>query len=297
MIIYHIYRGFSFMGYPNITQEINTIKSTYLPLSGGVMTGNITLSKTSTKMWNFSTDKYKGFEIAVGGQHESTGASLNLYHKDSPTSPGCFFLCAADGTNKSILWASASGTLTWNGIEVATRDIPTYVAAETLTAPAVTGKLCVVKASKDNAPNNGIVLSTYTNASWWGQLFIGDNSTQGIYFRGMSDGVVGNWYRLVDENRCKAFVTATYVSGTTGYRKYSDGYIEQWGFVYPKTSASVTVTYPTAFTTTNYNIQISEHWSGNHAENIKQGSRTTSSFILNSGSGSNFGVFWRACGY
>lgn len=110
------------MGLPNIIQnhinDIQTIKSTYLPLNGGTINGNITLSTTSTKMWNFSNDKYKGFEIAVGGQHESTGASLNLYHKDSPTSPGCFFLCAADGTNKSILWASASGLLTWNGNNV-----------------------------------------------------------------------------------------------------------------------------------------------------------------------------------
>ena len=288
------------MGYPNITQEINTIKSTYLPLSGGVMTGNITLSKTSTKMWNFSTDKYKGFEIAVGGQHESTGASLNLYHKDSPTSPGCFFLYAADGTNKSILWASASGTLTWNGIEVATRDIPTYVAAETLTAPAVTGKLCVVKASKDNAPNNGIVLSTYTNASWWGQLFIGDNSTQGIYFRGMSDGVVGNWYRLVDENRCKAFVTATYVSGTTGYRKYSDGYIEQWGRV-TSLAGTITITLPISFATTNYNVNICylncSEGSNMPYNRFSANNLTTTSFQFVNSTSTKFNRMWYACGY
>ena len=297
MINYHIYRGFSFMGYPNITQEINTIKSTYLPKSGGVMTGTI-YTPGYGRVTSENTTSQKSLALLGSSSKGESCASINLKSIEDTDEPGFFYINAKDDTygNKSFI-GRPNGILTWNGIEIATRDIPTYVAAETLTAPAVTGKLCVVKASKDNAPNNGIVLSTYTNASWWGQLFIGDNSTQGIYFRGMSDGVVGNWYRLVDENKCKAFVTATYTSGNNGYIKYSNGFIDQWGFVYPKTSASVTVTYPTAFTTTNYNIQISEHWSGNHAENIKQGSRTTSSFILNSGSGSNFGVFWRACGY
>lgn len=54
----------------------------------------------------------------------------------------------------------------------------------------------------------------------------------------------------------RAYVTETFVSGTQGYRIWSDGFIEQWGKVYvPGEKADLTFTLQRPFRDTNYNIQ------------------------------------------
>ena len=54
----------------------------------------------------------------------------------------------------------------------------------------------------------------------------------------------------------KAYVTKTYVSGTQGYRVWSDGFIEQWGKVnVPGEDRNETLTFQKPFKDTNYNIQ------------------------------------------
>lgn len=54
----------------------------------------------------------------------------------------------------------------------------------------------------------------------------------------------------------KAYVTETYVSGTQGYRVWSDGFIEQWGKVnVPGEDSDKTLTFQKPFKNANYNIQ------------------------------------------
>lgn len=54
----------------------------------------------------------------------------------------------------------------------------------------------------------------------------------------------------------KAYVTETHVSGTQGYRVWSDGFIEQWGKVYVSgENSNNTLTFQKPFKDTNYNIQ------------------------------------------
>ena len=54
----------------------------------------------------------------------------------------------------------------------------------------------------------------------------------------------------------KAYVTETHVSGTQGYRVWSDGFIEQWGKVYVSgEDRDNTLTFQKPFKKTNYNIQ------------------------------------------
>ena len=89
----------------------------------------------------------------------------------------------------------------------------------------------------------------------------------------------------------------TYKSGTSWYRVWSDGWIEQGGFYYPKTSGTVTVNLPKAYLDTNYNITIAASWSGGHPENVNNSNKKTTSFQLVAGTGSNFGVYWRCAGY
>lgn len=54
----------------------------------------------------------------------------------------------------------------------------------------------------------------------------------------------------------KAYVTETHVSGTQGYRVWSDGFIEQWGKVtVPGENLNKTLTFQKPFKNANYNIQ------------------------------------------
>ena len=58
--------------------------------------------------------------------------------------------------------------------------------------------LVIKRATNSEAPNNGVVLEFGNSTSWTGQLFIGDNATQGIYYNGWSNGTRGSWRRLAD---------------------------------------------------------------------------------------------------
>ena len=102
------------------------------------------------------------------------------------------------------------------------------------------------------------------------------------------------------------FVKTTYSSGTTWYRVWSDGWIEQGG-KYTGTSGTcwnTTITFPKAFSNTNYNVSVTstglagDMW-GEHGENVEL--ITTSSFKYYfytgaSGDGTT-GFYWTACGY
>lgn len=105
---------------------------------------------------------------------------------------------------------------------------------------------------------------------------------------------------------CVSYVVETghNLDSTAFYRKYSDGYIEQWGTV---PGMSQTITLPTAFTTTNYAVflQHIDHTkqAGGHIQEITN--KTTTDFTTKEWSGStektayNSNLFtdWRACGY
>lgn len=94
----------------------------------------------------------------------------------------------------------------------------------------------------------------------------------------------------------KAYVTTTYVSETQGYRKWSDGFIEQWGTT-TSTANPLTVTLPTAFTTTNYNVQFtSNNDKTTVSPRIYIKSKAEASFVVQQGSWDTRGM-WYACGF
>lgn len=50
--------------------------------------------------------------------------------------------------------------------------------------------LYAIKSNSTIAPNNGVILVYSNSTVWFGELFICDN-TQGVYFRGSSNGTLG----------------------------------------------------------------------------------------------------------
>lgn len=89
------------------------------------------------------------------------------------------------------------------------------------------------------------------------------------------------------------YVTETHVSGTQGYRIWSDGFIEQWGKIYVSgENVSNTLTFQKPFKNTNYNIQTAA-WrlSDRHACAV---SKTATSVTIKSWNNDND---WYAFGY
>ena len=93
-----------------------------------------------------------------------------------------------------------AGGLTSGGTVKATKGIWSRPTGEVGTATSDSNSCLLIKrANNTEAPNNGVVLEFGNSANWRGQLYIGDNSTQGIYYNGWSDGVRGSWIRLADQ--------------------------------------------------------------------------------------------------
>lgn len=94
-----------------------------------------------------------------------------------------------------------------------------------------------------------------------------------------------------------AYITQTWIQGTSWYRKYSDGWIEQGGEFTKNRDTNITVTFPVAFRNTNYTIATSQY--AQHTGNPPTcafTSKTNTGFSHNYGSwGSKWG--WFVCGY
>lgn len=98
----------------------------------------------------------------------------------------------------------------------------------------------------------------------------------------------------------KAYVTTTYSSGTSWYRKYSDGWIEQGGVSAVISDGSTSITFPTKFSNTNYTVlSIARHPTSNSSITTVRDLTTTTvtlTFDVEDGSGSS-AVQWYACGF
>ena len=100
----------------------------------------------------------------------------------------------------------------------------------------------------------------------------------------------------------------TYVSGTSGYNIWSNGYCEQWGVAtHPKFSANTgssnTITFVKTFVNSSYNFTITMKTDAGNTVGLRSQSVSpsankiqvnwwTTSQLNNTGT-----YYWRACGY
>ena len=91
----------------------------------------------------------------------------------------------------------------------------------------------------------------------------------------------------------EAYVTETWVSGTSGYRIWSDGFIEQWGRIRLYGEASyTTLTFQKAFKNTDYNVHTAS-WGITDRHACMQNKTTTSVQLAAWGNNND----WYAFGY
>ena len=98
--------------------------------------------------------------------------------------------------------------------------------------------------------------------------------------------------------RGKGVLIESYISGTTWYRKYSDGWIEQGGY-FNCSSHGTTITFYKAFANTNYYLDGNANTTTNGIRFASFYNRTTTGAACYTGDDSSFNqgyVYWYACG-
>ncbi len=104
-------------------QYVGDVLQKYLPLTGGTLTGNITYNGNS----DFSIARYTdtGRTVLRGGTNYNDGASIYLNGKNysgDVGAPGAMKIIASNGTQSGTLDLSPDGTLTLNGVDIATKQ-------------------------------------------------------------------------------------------------------------------------------------------------------------------------------
>lgn len=91
-------------------------------------------------------------------------------------------------------------------------------------------------------------------------------------------------------------IVETYQNGNNWYRIWSDGWVEQGGFVYVP-SSDITITFLKPFADRNY-IVVAGASSNTNVVNVNQNDARTPTSTRFDMSGSNQGgALWYACGY
>ena len=150
--------------------------------------------------------------------------------------------------------------------------------------------------TKYTHPNSGVAAGTYNNVTVnaQGHVTAGSNTTFAKVATSGSYNDLSN--KPTIPATPKAYVTETWSSGTSWYRKYSDGWIEQGGRITSTTTSFFT--FPKAFTNKNYTVSIAQN--GGASKSISRAaveSFSQTGMSLYCAEAAQIPVFWRACGY
>ncbi len=290
----------------------NNIVSTYLPKSGGTITGNLTVNGTTNGTFNGNLTG------DVTGNLTGNASTATKATKD------------ASGNNIESTYLKKSGGTITGDLTINGTTTGTFTGNLSGNATSST------KATQDGSGNN--IESTYLKKSGGtvtGNLTV--NGTTNGTFRGNLTGnassatnatnaandedgnnIVDTYARKSDldlklnKTDIKAYIPETYLNGKSGYIVYSNGYCEQWGVAdmgsnKSNVGASTFVTLMKTYNDSNYSIQVTQKDAGNTSNhNLANGTPNVydqffSYFYIRcytTNANDNFRYFyWRTCGY
>ena len=302
------------MALPNIIQQINS----KLPLSGGTMTGVITRSGYLARSGNESN-----ILAMISGTDVKHGAGLwlagNSYSGSVPA--GAFRLQCYNPTTQvyTSLTGTNTGSLTWNGGEVITSkggegtgtlytkgNIPyelrhTTASNGDTTRETATYQMLCVGLDKNGKRGGGVEIAYGTGGTRTINFTMRNRADSGWVSAGLVENADGSSQFNVNGQRTVT-ITTYYRSGASWYRKYSDGFIEQGGN-FTNSARGTTITFPLAFTSTNYQAlacinHADNGWTATTTACVR--ARTTSNMVVqiyyNSSNTAGLNS-WYACGY
>lgn len=249
------------MALPNIINDINNIKSTYLPLSGGTLTGRLDFAQSGCG-GGYMYSSNNTFFVGGRGQDGKDTSFIRFYGLDSE-SPGSFVIhtrnndggwgCGLFGNNEGGLWWNDKQIVrSVNGINADSRG---NVQTKPFIPFAETG--C---SSFDDLPEGFYYINSDPEAgrptSNWGVLRCCRNG--GTPFQIYEDDISAkSWKRWFAGGAWTSWIeipslSSSWYSGYNGFRIWNDGLIEQWGFGHAAHGGRFS--YHTPFTSGNYCI-------------------------------------------
>lgn len=262
------------MALPNIINQINTIKSTYLPLSGGNLTGLIRTSHHISK----SVDN--SYLDIYGGTTHQKGSQLTL-HGCEHTSPGLAQITSYDSNgNHCFLRVFPNGKVDTNG---------NYFHSDT------TSRVFFCGGTNTENGSHLEVTGKDCGADFGGGAFSlrAKDGTNTTCLDGYPNGALYWGGKCIDWIDVGGFGNQ--------YRRSRDGFLMQWGYTYVSGNTT-TITFPTAFASLHC-IQVTPVITGNDNNTTVQvngWSATTfnPSFWDSDTTASRSGyIFWTAIGY
>lgn len=242
--------------YKSLSEEITALRGTagrsavlsdFLPLSGGDIQGNLSVTTGNNRVFHLIGDtdtSYPNFtNIDIGWDYANNhGAGIGFRSVDHSTMPGCFAIYARDANDSCSLEGKPDGTLKWGGANIATQSYVTSNAVSK-SGDSVSGKLTfsasdVISRSSDTSyarisggqsADNGAVLVLYgpsVNNTNVGGFQIGARkvSTDSVrWLLGSADGTLkwgGQTVQTTSDSRLK-----------TTLGSVSDDVLDAWGNV------------------------------------------------------------------
>lgn len=194
------------------------------------------------------------------------------------------------GTNLSV---AADGTLSVASASTSAKGVVQLSSATNSTSTTLAATASAVKTAYDKGVSAATAASKAQTAATAAQSAADAAAETANTAKAAADAAQSAVDGVAKPN---TYVTAAWKSGSSWYRKWSNGFIEQGGTA-TTSGASTTISLHTPFTSTSYNVTIGEVKTNNYLDGssviVK---RTTSNFVIMRPT-SGVSISWYAAGY
>lgn len=151
------------------------------------------------------------------------------------------------------------------------------------------------------APNSSLTANIHLD-SWKNSMRIFGWDSNNVNILVFDADIEENAVFVPSSDKINAAISTVGINkSSNGYVKLGNGIIIQWGITPSAINAdsSVTITLPTAFTSSNYSVSVCQNGTmqtgGGGIDGVD--TKTTTSFTLNHGADGNYNYMWIAIGY
>ena len=291
------------MSYPNVLEEIEIIKSTYLPLSGGNLEGSITTTGIFVKGFDS-----KSQVVIRAGSEFSNGAGLHIYGNETSENTGKAVIWSCDtSNNRKYFVFNPDGSAIFNGNDVLTSaggrlngtlytnyNYPftmydNTVSISDTTRQSSTYSMLCLGLDKNGKRGGGLEVEYHKDGSRSVHLIQRNRADSGYNFLRLQELQSGDVVGKIN-----GYLIESIHSSSSNYIRYTNGIAICWGTL-SGTASTAYITFPITFANGNYRAFAIDTGGAKCATAI--GSRTTSNCILYCyNSGNTWGVDWIAIG-
>ena len=286
----------------DLQNQINTIKSTYLPKSGGTMTGSITNTHNKGLIATNSSHMDVGYDY-----NQATGGLIALRSVNYTGNPGGFEIFARSSSVTKTLNGKTDGTLTWGGSVIHTDATYSGVSFLKNNETLSYGWNGLQYFNKSMSASEEPTQNVSPTADWYHIIRMNHGNGNGYYVDLAACFHSDRLYtRRVASGSCATgwneipVLVHSWNSGNTWYRKYSDGWTEQGGQI--ARQVTVTVNFSLAFTAIPTVICgcVYNRASTFYAREVYPNTVSSTAFTITNtvpAGATTYYIKWYACGY